>query len=179
MRFEPFSRAHVPLLDVLLGDPDTLRWTRIPEPPPPDFGEDWAGRYEAGRREGTQEGFAVLDASDSGDEASGRGSGAFLGLALVPSIDRETGEAELGYMVAPAARGRGVGTAILRELTAWALREGVRRCELIISAGNTASERVAERAGYVREGHLRSIHLKQGKREDVTVWSRLPSDPDP
>ena len=49
MRLEPFSRAHVPLLAALLGDPDTLRWTRIPEPPPPGFGEDWAGRYEAGR----------------------------------------------------------------------------------------------------------------------------------
>jgi RimJ/RimL family protein N-acetyltransferase len=168
VRFEPFTRAHIPLLDVLLGDPDTLRWTRIPEPPPAGFGEDWAGRYEAGRRAGTQEGFAVLGEDDE-----------FLGLALVPTIDRETGEAELGYMVAPSARGRGVGTAILRELTAWALREGVQRCELIISAGNTASERVAARAGYVREGHLRSIHLKQGKREDVTVWSRLPSDPDP
>jgi RimJ/RimL family protein N-acetyltransferase len=82
-------------------------------------------------------------------------------------------------MVVPSARGRGVATAILRELTAWALREGVQRCELIISAGNTASERVAERAGYVREGYLRSVYLKQGQRDDVTVWSRLPSDPDP
>jgi RimJ/RimL family protein N-acetyltransferase len=168
VRLDPVTREHASLLDVLIGDPDTLRWTRIPEPPPPDFAEDWTRRYEAGRLEGTKEGFAVLDEG-----------GEFLGLALVPSIDRETGEAELGYMVAPAARGRGVGTAILRELTAWALREGVQRCELIISAGNTASERVAERAGYVREGRLRSIHLKQGKREDVTVWSRLPSDPDP
>ena len=168
MQLEPFSRAHVPLLGALLGDPDTLRWTRIPEPPPPGFGEDWADRYEAGRSEGTKEGFAALDAS-----------GEFLGLALVPSIDRESGEAELGYMVVPSARGRGVATAILRELTAWALREGVQRCELIISGGNVASERVAERAGYVREGYLRSVYLKQGKRDDVTVWSRLPSDPDP
>jgi len=168
VRFEPFTRTHVPLLAVLLGDPDTLRWTRIPEPPQPGFGEDWASRYEAGRAEGTKEGFAALDEN-----------GEFLGLALVPSIDRESGEAELGYMVVPSARGKGVATAILRELTAWALREGVQRCELIISAGNDASERVAERAGYVREGYLRSIHLKQGRRDDVTVWSRLPSAPDP
>ena len=82
-------------------------------------------------------------------------------------------------MVVPSARGRGVATALLRELTAWALRQGVQRCELIISVGNTASERVAVRAGYVREGHLRSVYLKQGRRDDVTVWSRLPSDPDP
>jgi RimJ/RimL family protein N-acetyltransferase len=165
MRFEPFAAAHIPLLDELLGDPDTLRWTRIPEPPPADFARDWTSRYEAGRRDGTKEGFAALD------------GGGLLGLALVPSIDREAGEAELGYMVAPSARGRGVGTAILRELTTWAFAQGIRRCELLISVGNGASERVAERAGYVREGTLRSVHVKQGKREDVTVWSRLPSDP--
>jgi RimJ/RimL family protein N-acetyltransferase len=166
MRLEPFTQAHVPLLGELLGDPDTLRWTRIPEPPPRDFGHDWASRYEAGRRDGSKEGFAAL-----GDD------GTLLGLALVPTIDREAGEAELGYMVAPAARGRGVGTAILNELTSWAFAQGIRRCELFISVGNTGSERVAERAGYVREGRMRSVHLKQGKREDVTVWSRLPSDP--
>jgi RimJ/RimL family protein N-acetyltransferase len=166
MRLEPFVQAHAPLLDELLGDPDTLRWTRIPEPPPRDFGHDWASRYEAGRADGTKEGFAALD-----DE------GTLLGLALVPSIDREEGDAELGYMVAPSARGRGVATQILRELTAWAFAQGIQRCELVISAGNTASERVAERAGYVLEGTRRSTHLKQGKREDVTVWSRLPSDP--
>jgi len=168
MRLEPFAEAHIPLLDELLGDPDTLRWTRIPEPPPHDFGRDWTSRYEAGRADGTKEGFAALD-----------DDGHFLGLALVPSIDREAGEAELGYMVPPSARGRGVATAILRELTAWAFDQGIERCELVISLGNTGSERVAERAGYVLEGTLRSIHLKQGKREDVTVWSRLPSDPDP
>ena len=168
MRLEPFAEAHIPLLDELLGDPDTLRFTRIPEPPPPDFRSDWVRRYEEGRRDGTHEGFAVLD-----------DRGALLGLALVPTIDRAAGEAELGYMVAPSARGRGVGTAILRELTAWAFAQGIERCELIISVGNTGSERVAERAGYVREGTLRSIHLKQGKREDVTVWSRLPADPAP
>jgi RimJ/RimL family protein N-acetyltransferase len=166
VRLEPFTDAHVPLLDELLGDPDTLRWTRIPEPPPADFGLDWTGRYAAGREDGTKEGFAALDED-----------GRLLGLALVPSIDREAGEAELGYMVAPSARGRGVATAILRELTAWAFEQGIQRCELVISAGNEASERVAERAGYVREGRLRSIHLKQGRREDVTVWSRLPTDP--
>jgi RimJ/RimL family protein N-acetyltransferase len=168
MRLEPFTDAHVPLLDELLGDPDTLRFTRIPEPPPPDFGLDWTGRYAAGREDGTKEGFAALD-----------DDGRLLGLALVPTIDRETGEAELGYMVAPSARGRGVATAILRELTAWAFAQGIERCELVISVGNTGSERVAERVGYVREGTLRSIYLKPGKREDVTIWSRLPTDPEP
>jgi RimJ/RimL family protein N-acetyltransferase len=33
--------------------------------------------------------------------------------------------------------------------------------------------------GCVREGVMRSIHLKQGQRVDAGLWSRLPSDLDP
>jgi RimJ/RimL family protein N-acetyltransferase len=165
MRFEPFTRAHLPLIAELLADPETVRHTRIPEPPAPAFPAEWAAGYEAGRRDGTRDGFAVFDGDD-----------AFVGLALAPSIDAEAAEAELGYMVAPPARGRGVATAMLRELTAWAFARGIRRCELFIDVRNPASERVAERAGYVREGTLRSIHHKGGERIDATLWSRLPTD---
>jgi RimJ/RimL family protein N-acetyltransferase len=82
--------------------------------------------------------------------------------------------------VAPAARGRGVATEILRQLTRWAFAEtGAARIYLMIDVENPASERVAERCGYVREGVMRSAHVKQGKRADVGLWSRLPSDPEP
>ena len=79
-----------------------------------------------------------------------------------------------------AARGRGVASEILRLLTAWAFGElGATRAYLIIDVENGASERVAERCGYQREGVMRSIHLKQGRRIDAGLWSRLASDPDP
>jgi RimJ/RimL family protein N-acetyltransferase len=101
----------------------------------------------------------------------------FLGLALAPSIDREAAEVELGYVVAPAARGRGVATAMLRELTAWAFDVvGALRVVLIVDVANPASERVAERCGYTREGVMRSIQLKPGVRVDAGLWSRLPFD---
>jgi RimJ/RimL family protein N-acetyltransferase len=166
MRLEPFAEAHLPLIGGLLADPDTLRFTRIPEPAPPEFPQWWLERYETGRREGTREAFVALD-----DE------GCLLGLALVPTIDREAREAELGYMVAPEARGRGVATAMLQELTRWAFAQGLERCELFIDVRNPASARVAERSGYVREGLLRSVHHKGEERVDATVWSRLPTDP--
>jgi RimJ/RimL family protein N-acetyltransferase len=44
---------------------------------------------------------------------------------------------------------------------------------------NTASERLAQHCGYVREGVMRSQHLKQGIRIDAGLWSRLPTDPEP
>jgi len=50
---------------------------------------------------------------------------------------------------------------------------------LVIDTANPASLRVAERAGYVREGVMRSLHFKNGRRIDAVLLSRLPSDPPP
>ena len=167
IRLEPLGADHLTLLRHLVDDPDAQRFTRMPVPTPPDFPERWLAAVRGGARDGTRIGFAVVD------DATGK----HLGMALAPVVEREAATAELGYIVARAARGRGVATAALDLLTDWALLElGLQRLELRISVGNTASKRVAERCGYVREGVLRSVYLKRGVREDIEVWSRLASD---
>ncbi len=167
LRFEPFGAAHVDAVAGLLSDRDIMRFTLIPDPPPPDFATQWLVRYEEGRRDGTREAFVALD-----------GDGVLLGLALAPHIDRDAREVELGYMVAPAARGRGVATEMLRRLTDWAFAQAEAvRVELVVDAVNAPSLRVAERCGYVREGVLRSKHFKQGARIDTVILSRLATDP--
>jgi RimJ/RimL family protein N-acetyltransferase len=168
VRLEPLAEEHLDAVTAMLGDADVLRFTWVPDPPPDGFAQQWLERYEAGRRDGTREAFAAFD-----------GDGAFLGLALAPEIDRAAAEVELGYMVAPAARGRGAATAMLRALTDWAFGAGALRARLVIDADNAASQRVAERAGYVREGVMRSIAFKGGARIDAELWSRLPRDPAP
>ena len=122
--------------------------------------------YEEGRRDATGEAFAIVE-----------GESGFLGLALAPRIDRNGRTVELGYVVAPAARGPRRATRALALLTKWAVEHvEAERCELLISVENGASKRVAERCGYVREGVLRSLHVKQDLREDTEIWSRLPSE---
>ena len=166
VRLVPFSSRHLRSLDVALRDPDILRETRVPEPPPPNFGRTWLAGYERGRRDGTREGFAIED-----------DDGRFLGLALAPRIEIDTGTAELGYVVVPEARGRGVATQALRLLTEWAFADrGLVRLELMISTTNEASKKVAARSGYTLEGVLRSLYFKQGRRQDTEIWSRLASD---
>jgi RimJ/RimL family protein N-acetyltransferase len=163
----PFGESHLGELEEMLHDPDLLRFTRVPEPVPPGFARTWLQRYEDGRRDATREAFAIVD--DGGE---------FLGLALAVQFDREKRTAELGYVVAPAARGRGVATEALRQLTDWAFAElDMLRLELMISAENGGSKKVAERCGYVREGTLRSLYFKQGVWEDTEIWSRLATDP--
>ena len=110
--------------------------------------------------------FAVLDAD-----------GTFCGYAVAGPVDRNALEAELGYAVSPWARGRGVATEALEQLTTWAFDEGLQRVSLRIAVSNSASSRVAEKAGYTLEGVLRSLHQKNGRREDMQSWSRLPGDP--
>jgi RimJ/RimL family protein N-acetyltransferase len=166
VRVEPLAPHHLDALAALVEDPEVLHFTRIPEPAPPGFAQEWYARYEAGRREGTSEAFAAVD-----------GDGSFLGVGLAPRIDPEAREVELGYIVARHARGRGVGAALLAHLTTWAFEHaGALRSELIIDVQNVASQRVAQRCGYVLEGVRRSTYLKRGTRVDAQLWSRLPSD---
>jgi RimJ/RimL family protein N-acetyltransferase len=154
-------------MPAMLADPDVLRFTRVPVPVPAGFERTWLKRYEEGRREGTREGFAIVDPIGDG----------VVGLALAVEIDREAQTVELGYLVSPGARGRGVATQALRLLSDWAFRElGALRLQLLISDENAASQRVAERCGYVQEGLLRSVYTKPGIREDTQIWSRLPTD---
>ena len=169
IRLEPLAESHLEAVAAVVDDPDVQRFTRVPVPAPRDYARSWLARYEEGRRDGSREAFAIVDAE-----------GEFVGLALAPRIDREAREVELGYIVAPSARGRGVATGGLRLLTDWAFGElGALRIELLIDVDNEPSKRVAERSGYVREGVLRSTYLKQDLRSDTEIWSRLPGDPAP
>jgi RimJ/RimL family protein N-acetyltransferase len=167
VELERFDEQYLDAMASLLGDPEVLRFTRVPVPVPDGFPRRWMGMYEEGRRTGTRELFAIVDAAQR----------EFLGLAMAPQIDRDARTLELGYVVAPAARGRGVATAALGALTDWAFSaQGALRVELLITVQNEASKRVARRCGYVREGVLRSVYFKQDLRDDMEIWSRLPSD---
>lgn len=166
---ERLGERHLADMAALTADPEALRFTRIPDPLPDGFARTWLARYEAGAIDGTCAGFAALDED-----------GRFLGIGVAPAVDAETGEVELGYIVAPDARGRGVAGELLRQLTAWALDElGAQRLVLIVDVENAVSSRVAERAGYVREGVMRSLYIKPGVRRDAELWSFLPSDERP
>jgi RimJ/RimL family protein N-acetyltransferase len=160
------SAEHVEGLDALAQDPEVQLNTYVPSPPPADFGRTWLEQYERGREEGTREGFAIVDAEE----------GSFLGIAVAVRLDEAASEAELGYILAPEARGRGAATEGLRLLTDWGFARGLQRLELRVDGDNEASKRVAERCGYTHEGVLRSVYFKEGRRSDLFIYSRLPGD---
>jgi RimJ/RimL family protein N-acetyltransferase len=164
IRLEPLTAEHAAAMDALARDVDVARFTRVPEPVPDEFGTRWVERYTRGREQSRNAGFAIVDVR----------SGEFLGLMALVNLDLETAEAEAGYITASQARGRGVATRALRLLSTWAFAElPLERIELLIDVANPASEVVALRAGYTREGVLRWTYLKPGLRSDTIVYSLL------
>ncbi|WP_377268509.1 GNAT family N-acetyltransferase [Peterkaempfera sp. SMS 1(5)a] len=65
-----------------------------------------------------------------------------------PPLD---GATEIGFELAPGARGRGYATEALQALAGWALRQpGVHRVTATTAPGNLPSQRVMDRAGFRR-----------------------------
>ncbi len=84
---------------------------------------------------------------------------------------------ELGYWLAPGARGRGLATRALRLVSAAVVaRLQPSRLELRTTLGNTPSERVAERAGFERVGPEPPIEYPAGRVVETTLWT-LELDP--
>jgi RimJ/RimL family protein N-acetyltransferase len=111
--------------------------------------------------------FAIADAV----------SGEWLGNIGMKALDVR-GVGEIGYLVAPWARGRGVASAAARALTEWAFAQGVHRVELVANVENIASQRVAMAAGFRREGVQRGADpLRDGGHGDVVGFARLAVDP--
>jgi RimJ/RimL family protein N-acetyltransferase len=81
---------------------------------------------------------------------------------------------EIGYWLAPWARGRGAMVRAVQLLAGWSCEEfGLRRVELVIAVDNMASLAVAERAGFTREGVLRDYRENKGVWRDHAMWSLL------
>ena len=103
-------------------------------------------------------------------------TGEVIGAGMLHHLDAERKIVEIGYFVLPQTRRRGFGTTIARTLAAHAFSLGVERVAAYVNVGNTASERVLERAGFMREGVVRSMPKPDGRRVDKTLFSLLPGD---
>jgi RimJ/RimL family protein N-acetyltransferase len=163
IRLQPLEARFIPDFEQLAADPEVVRFTRVPAVPDAGFAAAWVDRYVSGWKDGSRAGFAILSPDDE-----------FLGMVAIVDLDLAGRQGEIGYIVASAARGRGIAGRALRLVSAWALGElGLERVELRISSDNEPSLRVAERLGFVRDGVLRSLHLKEDVRSDMAVYSLL------
>ena len=145
--------------------------------------EDWpdvARIYEEGLDEGTfEDAVPSWEAWDAGHLAEprlvARGDGAILGWAALAPVSRRAcyrGVTENSVYVARAARGRGVGQALLAELCARADGLGIWTVQAGILAGNDASVALHERCGFRVVGTRERIARKHGEWRDVVLMER-------
>jgi RimJ/RimL family protein N-acetyltransferase len=159
-----FTDDDVPMVLDLASDPYVPLIGTLPAHATEAEALDWLERNRGRWAEGRGFSFAVAEA------ATGRAVGALgVWLAELPH-----GRAEIGYSVMPGARGRGYATAALVAGTAfaWTL-PGLHRVQLHIEGWNAASVRTAERAGYRREGLLRSYMEIGGRRRDMVLYAAV------
>jgi RimJ/RimL family protein N-acetyltransferase len=159
-------------------DPEIRRWTRYGQPSPSVMGmEHWVEWNREQWRAGRRAAFAI--------EADGALAGSITLRDFERDADGGGGDtAEVGYWIAPGARGRGTAPGALTAVSVWAFAEpelgglGVRRVELVHSVDNPASCRVAQKAGFLHEGTLReSFRYADGAWHDEHLHARLRTDP--
>lgn len=147
----------------LLQDPEVALWNPAPVVLDLDGarawcerGADWSSSHST---------FSVVD------PAGGR----LLGNVSLFAIDSEHLTASIGYRVVPDVRRRGVATAAVSAVAAWALGpRGLARVSLQHATANVASCRVAEKAGFELEGTMRSASVYgDGRRHDDHLHARV------
>jgi RimJ/RimL family protein N-acetyltransferase len=165
----PWSDDDAGALVRRINDPEVaLYLDLVPQPYTPADAREWFALSAEGWRTGTSATFAIHV-----DGIEGPVGG--IGVRFLSELDE--GGAEVGYWVGAEVRGRGIATTATCAVARWAFDAvpELARLQLRADAQNVASNRVAEKAGFTREGVLRAqrFNVRMGKRVDFVMWSLL------
>jgi len=148
-------------------DPEIARWIpAIPQPYTDQSARDFITWSHECLERGNYS-FVILSEGGAGELVGAIGMGVNGPMRI----------GHIGYWVAAPARRRGIASGALRLLAGWALDEDFGRMELITDPDNIASQRVAEKVGFCREGVMRAHTLhRDGRRRDAVLFSLLPGE---
>jgi ribosomal-protein-serine acetyltransferase len=121
--------------------------------------EDWSN--------GNEYNFAIIDNKD----------GNFLGVCGLTKIDKDNRIANTAYWVRSSEVGKGIASSALGLLAQFAFNElKFNRIEIIPAIDNKASQRVATKAGAIKEGIMRKRIVVGDKIYDGVMFSLIPGD---
>jgi RimJ/RimL family protein N-acetyltransferase len=147
-----------------MRDPEVQRWLNMPgDPRDADF-DTLLRTIDLGFSSGDRFDYAV---AASGDDTP---------FGAVVASRRARDNWELAYLAQEAGRGRGLMTRAVGLIAKWLFEQDVGRIELRTHPDNVASQRLAARCGFQREGVERKSIWLHGRRVDAVVWSLLPED---
>ncbi|HEX4681017.1 MAG TPA: GNAT family protein [Gaiellaceae bacterium] len=148
-----------------MRDAVVAQWLNMPAAPSDRDFDSLLRVARDGRASGDRIDYAVTEA------------GRDISLGAVIASRRHRDNFEIAYLACEAGRGRGLMTRAVRLVCDWLLEEGVGRIEIRTHPANEASQKLAERAGFHREGLERQSIWLHSERQDAIVWSLLPGDP--
>jgi RimJ/RimL family protein N-acetyltransferase len=163
------TRDDIDIITDICQDEEIQRWTTVPSP----YTREDAVKFlsdivEPGWESGKNPTWAVRDQEDRSI------------LGMIGLHDRQAGSAEIGFWLAPAARGRGLMTAAARLVAEYALDpdgHGLQHLVWRAEVGNWASRRVAWQLGFAFSGVLRGDLVHRGERRDAWFATLLAGEP--
>lgn len=161
-----FRDSDAPFVVIGAGDAETQKWLPLPNPYTLDDARWFIQEFV---RDAITKGTGVVFALEHNQT--------FLGCIDVKHVDWLNGICEIGYWTMPGYRGRGYMPQALEMLSRWVLAEqGFSRVEVRVATENFPSQRVAEKAGFIREGIARMAGRVHSGRVDLIIYSRIGSD---
>jgi RimJ/RimL family protein N-acetyltransferase len=162
-----YQPTDLPDLRAAFADAAIVQWNPGPTT---DAG---LAEFMAGRNDWSDADHASWAVADDADR--------LIGAVSLHKVDLDQGDAEIGYWIAPWARGRGHATGAVTAATRFAFdRMGLHRVYLYHAVENPGSCGVARAAGFLHEGTLRaSFRYADGVHHDEHLHARLSSDPAP
>lgn len=141
----PLRDTDAPHITVAGNDPETQKWLPLPTPYTLDDAKQFITEIAPAT---LKAGAGIVFAIEHENE--------FVGCIDVKRAERLNGNCEIGYWTMPEHRGRGFMSQALAVLSKWVLLEqGFARVEVKVAVENRSSQRVAEKAGFMREGVAR------------------------
>jgi RimJ/RimL family protein N-acetyltransferase len=166
LTLRPFEAADAADLLAASADPEIRRWLKWARGFGPERARDFCVRLAHQDSGGSAQCAIVAD-----------DTGRLSGAVSLFGADWTDGFVYCGYWMAPWARGRGYAVEATEAMVQHAFARGLARVDLWAAVGNLASQAVAERSGFTREGLLRGAGLlPNGERTDMTVFGRLRDD---
>jgi ribosomal-protein-alanine N-acetyltransferase len=123
------------------------------------------------------------------EEVRAKNEGITWGIALADRCEligtigfyrwkKEHFRAEVGYLLHPDHWGKGLAGEALDAVVEHGFKVlGLHSIEAVTDPGNTASNALLARHGFVQEAHFREDHFWNGRFLDSLVWSRLTDRP--
>jgi RimJ/RimL family protein N-acetyltransferase len=161
------AQVDVPAIYEACQDPDIQHFTFVPVPYALDDARSWVAAAPEARATGAALGLVIAGADD----------GRLLGTIALLRPDWDHRTAEIGYWVAPWARRHGAASRAAALLAPWAIKTlDFARIACDVDVDNVASQRVAQRAGFTRDGVLRSLLETKGRRWTLAAYSLTAED---